>query len=92
MIYLRNFMEDIVEMYIDKVIRDVGCCNCADCRMDITAMTLNHVHPKYIVTHKGEAYSKLNLLVQQFEVDVIMAITKSAQVVNSNPRHKNEAK
>lgn len=88
MVHLKNYMEEIVEIYIDNTIKKMKICNCEICRMDIIARTLNTLPPKYVVTTKGESYTKLNLLVQQFEVDIIAEITKAAQIVNKNPRHK----
>ena len=45
--------------------------------MDIASKALNDLPPHYVVTEKGEVYSKINALRQQFEVDVISAITKA---------------
>ena len=87
MVHSKNYMEDIVEIYIDKSVKKMGMCNCEICRKDIMARTLNILPPKYVVTTKGESYTKLNLLSQQFEVDVITEITKAAKIVNDNPRH-----
>ncbi len=86
-IQLKNYMEYIVNMLIDYVLKDMDVCKCKKCVMDISAMALNQLPPKYIVTEKGELFSKLNTLRQQFEVDVVSAITKSAVVVKGMPRH-----
>jgi len=40
------------------------------------------------VTDKGELYSKVDSLKQQFEVDVISALAKAAVIVKRNPRHE----
>ena len=84
---LINYMEDIVEMVYDDVIKDIQVCKCNKCRADMLAITLNSLPTKYVVTKIGETYSKTNILVQQFEVDVISAITKAAEIVAKNPRH-----
>ncbi len=86
-IQLKNYMEDIVNMLIDHVLKDVDVCKCRKCMLDITAMALNQLPPKYIVTEKGELFSKINTLRQQFEVDVVSAITKASVVVKGMPRH-----
>lgn len=85
---VKNYMEEIVETLLDDVLRSMSVCKCELCREDIAALTLNILPPKYIVTEKGERYSKLNFLRQQFEVDIISAITKSAMIVNKRPRHE----
>lgn len=86
--FIKNYMEEVVRQMIDEVLRDLNFCSCEKCRMDILAIALNDLPPKYIVTDKGELYTKINALKQQFEVDVISSLTKAAILVKRNPRHK----
>lgn len=88
MITLKNYMEEIVLNLLEDVLDDINMCKCELCVMDIAALALNDLPPKYIATEKGELYSKANLLRNQFEVDVIAAITKAAVLVKRSPRHK----
>lgn len=85
---IKNYMEEIVYNLMKEVLTDINVCTCEKCLMDIAAIALNDLPPKYIVTEKGELYSKINALRQQFEVDVIAAITKAAVIVKRNPRHE----
>lgn len=85
---VRNYMEEVVESLIEEVIKDIDVCKCKRCAMDIAAIALNKLPPKYIATRKGEIYSKINILRQQFEVDVVAAITKAAVEVKKSPRHE----
>jgi competence protein ComFB len=87
MLQLNNYMEEIVMDTIDDVLKDIKMCNCDRCKMDIAAKALNDLPPQYIVTRKGEVYSKINNLRSQFEVDVISAITKAAILVKRYPSH-----
>jgi competence protein ComFB len=84
---LKNYMEEIVFNQMKDVLADINVCKCEKCMMDIAAIALNDLPTKYIVTEKGELYSKINILMQQFEVDVVSAITKAAVLVKRNPRH-----
>lgn len=84
---LKNYMEEIVFNQMKDVLADINVCKCEKCKMDIAAIALNDLPTKYIVTEKGELYSKINILMQQFEVDVVSAITKAAILVKRNPRH-----
>jgi competence protein ComFB len=84
---LKNYMEEIVFNQMKDVLADINVCKCDKCMMDIAAIALNDLPTKYIVTEKGELYSKINILMQQFEVDVVSAITKAAVLVKRNPRH-----
>ncbi|ACL75044.1 late competence development ComFB family protein [Ruminiclostridium cellulolyticum] len=88
MVTLKNYMEEVVFNLIDSVLNDIDMCKCELCIKDIAALALNSLPPKYIVSEKGELYSKVNSLRSQFEVDVISAITKAAVLVKKTPRHK----
>ncbi len=88
MVILKNYMEEVVLNLIEGVLDDINMCKCELCKMDIAALALNDLPPKYIATEKGELYSKVNSLRNQFEVDVIAAITKAAVLVKRAPRHK----
>jgi competence protein ComFB len=80
-------MEEIVFGQMKEVLADINVCTCEKCLLDIAAIALNDLPPKYVVTKKGELYSKINTLGQQFEVDVVSAITKAAVLVKRRPRH-----
>lgn len=84
---LKNLMEELVINSLEDVLKDINMCRCETCVTDITAIALNSLPPKYIVTQVGELYSKSDLLRQQFEVDIISAITKAAVIVKRKPRH-----
>lgn len=84
---IKNYMEEIVFNLMKEILEDINSCTCEKCIMDIAAIALNDLPPKYIVSEKGELYSKINALRQQFEVDVISAITKAAVLVKRKPRH-----
>lgn len=84
---MKNYMEEIVLSNMEEILKDIKMCNCDRCKLDIAAKALNDLPPQYIVTEKGEIYSKINNLRAQFEVDVIAAITKAAILVKRNPMH-----
>lgn len=84
---IKNYMEGVVFDVIDEVLDDIKMCKCDKCILDIAAIALNDLPPKYTVTEKGELYLKINILKQQFEVDIISAVIKAADIVKRNPRH-----
>ncbi len=84
---LKNYMEECVTDMIDSILKDIKCCTCDKCKLDITAIALNALPPKYVVTRKGQIYTKLLAVQRQFEVDIIASITKAAVIVGRNPRH-----
>jgi len=84
---VRNYMETCV----NEIMRDIGksldCCACEHCQNDIRALALNLLPPKYVATRKGQLYSKIDSLRNQFSVDIITALTKAVAVVKMHPRH-----
>lgn len=83
-----NYMETLVYEMLDEVISETEVCKCNHCRMDIAAIALNSLSPKYVVTNSGKLYTKINMLQQQFEVDVLSAVTRASIIVKNNPRHE----
>ena len=87
---IKNYMEGIVFNMMNEVLDDIKMCKCDKCMLDIAAIALNDLPPQYTVTEKGELYSKINALRQQFEVDIISAVIKAAVLVKRTPRHSKE--
>jgi competence protein ComFB len=84
---LKNSMEDVVAYKADEVVKLMNICQCEKCRLDIIAIALNNLPSKYVVTDKGELYTKVRELETQFSVDVETEIVKAAISVNKSPRH-----
>ncbi|NLY43483.1 MAG: late competence development ComFB family protein [Clostridiaceae bacterium] len=84
---LKNYMEEVVASVIKRVLKDANCCTCEKCINDVTAIALNNLPPRYIVTEEGELYLKFREIQQQYEVDAIAAILRAAEIVKKNPRH-----
>lgn len=88
---LKNLMEDLVRQRLDEITAsDQDFCRCEQCRLDITAIALNELPPRYVVTQRGETYSKADILEIQRYVDVVAAVTKAVQTVGKNPRHQRQ--
>ena len=85
---LKNHMEDVVANVFDQMLPHCSVCQCKICRNDILAFALNHLTPKYIVTEKGDVYSRIYEFTTQFEIDVQVVLTEAIKVVSDNPRHK----
>ena len=81
-------MEDCVINLMDRVLNNLGACKCDNCTHDILAIALNALPSKYVVTQKGEFYTKVSTLMHQFDVDIISALTKASVIVSRNPRHE----
>ncbi len=85
---LYNLMEDEVLNAIASIQKEIGIkCQCEKCILDIAAIALNSLSPKYVVTEKGYLYAKANNMNPQFNTDVVTAVTKAIEIVSKNPRH-----
>lgn len=88
---LKNHMEDLVFMRLDQILdKDTHICSCEKCRYDIAALALNSLPPRYFVTGRGQTFTKVKALEQQFNVDIIAALTNAIKIVKSQPHHHNE--
>ncbi len=86
---LQNYMEILMWQRLDDVLDShPGICHCERCRYDIAALAMNFLPPRYVVTDKGQIYTKIKALEQQFTIDIITAITHAVKIVNSTPRHE----
>ena len=86
---LRNLVEDEVFYLVEKILNeDESLCKCEKCKLDIAAIALNNLKPKYTVTEKGYVFSKTYGLKPQFNTDILTEIIKAAEIVRNNPRHK----
>lgn len=85
---VHNYTENIVkEIYEDIMLEHNEVCQCEKCKMDIIAITLNKLPPKYVVTTKGSVYAKVAQLQLQIKMDVVREITKALEIVKNKPQH-----
>ena len=86
---IHNFMEVAVEKLLPSLLKSYPkVCTCDRCMSDIKAIALNNLKPKYVSTEKGELYSKVDGMSNQFEVDIEKEIVKAIEIVKENPRHE----
>ncbi len=85
---LVNLMEEEVIHVLDSVLSEMDdVCKCDKCRIDMAAIALNHLRPNYVVSEKGEVYSKANNMSYQFKTDIVLAVTNAIETVKENPKH-----
>jgi competence protein ComFB len=84
-----NYMEEVTEEVLDNILpTQKDLCKCEHCRLDIIALALNRLPPKYVVTTLGRAHTKLEATKAQFRVDITTELVNAIKVVKNNPRHK----
>jgi competence protein ComFB len=84
---LRNYTEEAVRMYMDRWFKEADVCQCESCRLDVMAIMLNNLAPKYVVTDKGALYAQLNEFDPQNKIDFMTAMTQAVKLVKMNPKH-----
>jgi competence protein ComFB len=81
-------MEDIVEDVLKEIIDEYDdICKCDKCFLDIKACALNHLPANYVVTARGNIYTKLKELNLQFRTDVVREVVNAIKKIKLNPRH-----
>lgn len=84
---LINVVEKAVWELMDRVLEDHDICKCEKCRVDIAALALNRLKPRYVVTKMGETIARADTLDQKSYIAVIVALAKAAKTVGANPKH-----
>lgn len=85
---LINVSEIMARSSVDHFLRsNRNYCACDRCKMDILAIVLNNLPPKYVVTDEGEVYSRAGMFDQQHQTDILAQIVKAVSIVSRNPKH-----
>jgi competence protein ComFB len=84
---LRNYTEDAVRLYLDRWYKEADICQCDNCRLDVMAIMLNSLPPKYVVTDTGALYAQLTDFDPQNRIDFMTVMTQAMQIVRQQPLH-----
>ena len=81
-------MEYYVQQGLDTLLQQKPeICGCDRCRLDITALALNLLPPRYVVSATGEVFTNLDLDTTQWQANVLVAILRAFDIVRTKPRH-----
>ncbi len=84
----KNDLDEMVTLVLEDLLaKEKDVCKCARCRLDIAALALNNLPPKYAVTDIGRAHTKLEAAKAQFQIDIVKELIKAIEKVSKNPRH-----
>ena len=81
--------ENLKEVYLlfDKLQKDGKIpCSCRECVLDVVAITLNSLPPRYYVSLMGEFFSKPEAI-KDYKNDVKIAMKKAITIVKKRPHH-----
>jgi len=85
--YLRNYTEEAVKFFMDRRYKEADVCQCETCRLDVMALMLNQLKPKYVVTDAGALYAQLDEFEPQNKVDFMTIMSQACEMVKKSPRH-----
>lgn len=86
---LKNLMEYEVHRTIENLLKNrTDICTCDKCKLDMEAIALNNLKPKYVVTEKGSILAKVDTLSYQYDADILMEVIKAINKVGENPHHE----
>jgi len=84
---LRNYTEEAVKFYLERWFKQADVCHCETCRLDVMAIMLNNLKPKYVVTDTGALYAQLDDFDPQYKIDFMTIMSQAAEIVKNGPRH-----
>ena len=82
-----NVMQILVEEKAPKYIKMFGLCPCQRCAIDVKAIALNNLMPKYVVMGKGETVPRLSVYEGRYDAEITMQILRACNMVKDTPRH-----
>lgn len=86
---LKNYTEELISNMMSSILDNYNdICKCDKCILDMKALALNSLQPRYIVTQEGEIFSKIELVLNNQEViNITTALTEAIEKVSKNPKH-----
>lgn len=85
---LQNYMEIVVADALQQVLANMPhICRCERCRLDMMALALNRLPPKYTVTRSGEVFTKLRMWDTSNQAKILAEVTRAAMRVGEKPSH-----
>lgn len=85
---LINMMETFVDEKLVDMLKNETCCKCERCMEDMKAIALNKLPARYVSTHNGELFSKLDSTIRQNSTDIMVAVSYAIECVSTRPSHK----
>ncbi|MEJ8553639.1 late competence development ComFB family protein [Tepidibacter sp. Z1-5] len=85
---LKNYMEDLVDIHLKKLLEEYkDICKCHKCILDIKAMALNNLKPRYGATQRGNVFIRIDESTNESNVKIISEIIKAIETVSKNPHN-----
>lgn len=85
-----NVIQALVEEKAPRYIQMFGLCSCPRCKIDVVALTLNNLIPKYVVMKKHDMIPMLTVYEGRFSSTIFAQLTRACKIVSDHPRHTPE--
>lgn len=86
-IYCFNITKALVEAKVDKYIKLFGLCSCDRCRIDVIALALSNLPPKYVVAREHEMVPMLSMFETKYNAAIVSQVMNACKIVMEHPRH-----
>ena len=87
-----NITQTLVEDKADKYIKMFNLCPCKRCRIDVIALALSNLPPKYVVARPHELIPRLSMYEQKYNAAVVTQVMSACKKVLDRPHHSREKK
>lgn len=85
--FLSILLKNSVRLKVKEAIRQTQMCRCGVCEMNVCAIALNALPPKYVTTPKGHLFAQIALMNPDYQMDANIEISKALKIVKECPRH-----
>ena len=82
-----NLTQAVVESKADKLMKQLGMCTCSRCKVDVTAIALTNLPPKYVVTQNRDILPLLSMYEEKYSVAVTVQVMNACRMVMKRPHH-----
>jgi competence protein ComFB len=82
-----NIVEELVKSKVNEAMLNTDICTCQLCRLNVCALTLNSLPPKYVTTKRGALLARIGLMNAEYEFNLNVQIAKALKTVKECPLH-----
>jgi competence protein ComFB len=86
-VVLVNIIEEFVRLKVKEAMKQTPMCHCNVCEMNVCAIALNTLSPRYVTTQKGHLFAQIALMQPDYQMDANIQIAKALKIVRDCPRH-----
>ena len=82
-----NLTQAVVESKAEKLMKQLGMCTCSRCKVDVTAIALTNLPPKYVATQNRDILPLLSMYEEKYSVAVTVQVMNACRMVMKRPHH-----